>query len=468
MDIQSCVLSDALPASSFNVPIFVLMLVLVVLSAFFSMSETAFSSASDTKLRIAVEGKVAGAKKAIFLYERFDRTVTTLLIGNNLVNVALSTIAVFFFAQLANGADENVISLLTTLIITLVLLIFGEIIPKMIAKVHSEAVCTKVAWIVYILSLILYPLVMLFVLIQKAITRNQKDESSIEKEELNVIIDELENTGEIENNEADVLHNVLDLGKTTVEDIMVPRIKMEALDYESTLEEVKAFMLDNPYSRIPVYKKDKDHVVGILYERDFFPSLVKNSKVSWRKLIRPVKYVSAAMKADDLIREMQISKTHLAVVSGEYGEVIGIVTMEDALEELVGEIYDEHDIPGGNDLRFEKQDDGSYIVDAEMFVEDLFDRLEVGDVPEDVPSKISGWLFEKCESLPVAGFNIEYLARYTKQVQDDDSTEYKDFNKVLNIAIYEVKNRAIILAKVTLRDATDDEIEAYEQKEENK
>ena len=464
MDIQSCVLSDAVPASSFNVPIFVLMLVLVVLSAFFSMSETAFSSASDSKLKIAVENKVAGAKRAIYLYERFDKTVTTLLIGNNLVNVALSTIAVIFFTQLAFSSDANLISLITTLVITLTLLIFGEIVPKMIAKVHAEAVCTKVAWVVYILSLIFYPFVMLFVLIQRLITRNKTEETTIEKEELNVIIDELENTGEIENNEADVLHNVLDLGKTTVEDIMVPRIKMEAIDYDSTLEEVKAFMLDNAFSRIPVYKKDKDHVVGILYERDFFPAYVKNPKLSWRRLIRPVKYVSGAMKADDLIKDMQISKTHLAIVSGEYGETLGIVTMEDALEELVGEIYDEHDIPGGNDIRFEKQEDGSYIVDAEIFVEDLFDRLEIGDVPEDVPSKISGWLFEKCESLPVAGFEIEYLASYTKF--DDETNEYKDYNKLLKIQIYEVKNRAITLSKVIVRDATQEEIASIKKEEE--
>ena len=466
MDIQSCILSDTVPVSKFNTPIFILMLVLVVLSAFFSMSETAFSSASDTKLRIAVEGKVAGAKKAIYLYERFDKTVTTLLIGNNLVNVALSTIAVIFFTQLAFSDDSNVISLVTTLVITLTLLIFGEIVPKMIAKIHSEQVCTKVAWIVYILSLILYPFVMLFVGIQKVLTRNHNEDAIIEKEELNVIIDELENTGEIEDSEADVLHNVLDLGKTTVEDIMVPRIKMEALDYESTLDEVKTFMLDNAFSRIPVYKKDKDHVVGILYERDFFPALVKNPKMSWRKLIRPVKFVSAAMKADDLIREMQIYKTHLAVVSGEYGEVLGIVTMEDALEELVGEIYDEHDIPGGNDIKFEEQEDGSVIVDADIFVEDLFEKLGLGDIPDDVPSKVSGWLFEKCESLPVPGFKIDYLAIYTKQVQEEDSYEYKDYNKMVTIQIYEVENRAIKSAKVIVRDATDEEIEAFKKEEE--
>lgn len=457
MDIQSCVLSDTVSGSSFNVVLFVIMIILVILSAFFSMSETAFSSASDTKLRVLVEAKTAGAKKAIYLYERFDKTVTTLLIGNNLVNVGLSAIAVIFFSELLINADENLISIITTLVITIVLLIFGEIVPKMIAKMHSEAVCTKVAWVVYVLSLIFYPLVILFVGIQKVLTRNHTEESVIEKEELNVIIDELENTGEIEDSEANVLHNVLDLGETSVEDIMVPRIKMEAIDYDSTLDEVKEFMVNNPYSRIPVYKKDKDHVVGVLYERDFFPAYVKNSRLSWRKLLRPVKFVSAAMKADDLIKEMQITKNHLAVVSGEYGDVLGIVTLEDALEELVGEIYDEHDEKNVNAGRFEKQSDGSYVLDADMFVEDLFEKLEIGDVPEDVPSKVSGWLFEKCESLPVAGFTINYLASYTKANEDGD---YKDYNKMLSLSIFEVKNRAITLAKVMIHDATQEEIQA--------
>ena len=141
MDIQSVVLSNG----TFNIPMFIIMLILVILSAFFSMSETAFSSASDTKLKIAVEGKVAGAKKAYYLYERFDKTITTLLIGNNLVNVALSAIAVVFLMKLAITEDENIVSIISTVVVTLVLLIFGEIVPKMIAKTHSEAVCTKVA-----------------------------------------------------------------------------------------------------------------------------------------------------------------------------------------------------------------------------------------------------------------------------------------------------------------------------------
>ncbi len=447
-----------LAGSRFNTLLFILMLLLVVLSAFFSMSETAYTTASDTKLRLDVEEKKRGAKKAIFLFEHFDRTLTTLLIGNNIVNVALSTIAVIFFTQLA--IDENLIGLISTAVVTVVLLIFGEIIPKMVAKLYPEEICSSFSLIIYLLTYILFPFVILFVGIQKLILSHKKDEANIEKEELEVILKELKDSGEMEEDEAETLKNVLDLKDRSVEDIMVPRIKMSALDYALTLEEVKDFMLDNPYSRIPVYKKDTDHIVGILYERDFFPAYVRNKNTSWHRLIRPVKFVSKTMKADNLIKELQEAKTHLAIVIGEYGETLGIVTMEDALEEMVGEIYDEHDISGMNDISFEKIDDDTYIVDAEIFVDDLFDKLNVGDIPEDVPSKLSGWLLEKCESLPTVGYSFDYFASYTKEGKDG---EYEDFNKILTISIEEVKDRAIILAKIKLRDATEEEIEEYEE-----
>ena len=458
MDSQSSILFSTILGAEpkFNVVLFVIMLCLVMMSAFFSMSETAFSSSSDIKLRIAVEERRAGAKKALLLTERFDKTVTTLLIGNNLVNTGLSTIAVTFFVDLA--IDGNWVELVSTLVVTVTLLIFGEIVPKMIAKLHPEAICLKVSFIVYLLSFLFYPFVMFFVGIQKLIHRN-KEEQQMDESELEVIIDKMEEDGSIENDEATIIRNVFDLNDRTVEDIMVPRIKMEALEYSTSLEEVKAFMLDNAYSRVPVYKKDKDHVVGILYERDFFPALVKNPKMSWKKLIRPVKYVAASMKVDGLIQELQASKTHMAIVSGEYGDVLGLVTMEDALEELVGEIYDEHDVPGDNDIKFEQQEDGSYLVDGEIFVEDLFEKLNVGDIPEDVPSKLSGWLFAKCESLPEVGYTMDYVAMYT--MQNEETDEYSDYAKVLTISIHEVRDRRITIAHVLVRDATQEEIDNH-------
>lgn len=445
---------------SFDWVVFGIMVVLIFLSAFFSMSETAFSSVSVLKLKSAVEDRKSGAKKALELADDFDKTVTCLLIGNNIVNVGLSTIAVGFFTKLV--IFNSWIDLASTLIITIILLIFGEILPKTFAKNNPEAVVCKVSFIIYILSFIFYPLIIFFKGLQRLISkRDLEDKKLLDEDELAILIDEMEDNGAIENDEAALIKNVFDLKDRNVEDIMVPRIEMVALNYTSTLEEVKQFLLEHSFSRIPVYKTDKDHVVGILYERDFYPALIKNPKMSWKRLIRPVKFVSGQMKVDDLIVEFQNSKTHLAIVSGEYGDVLGLVTMEDALEELVGEIYDEHDIAGQDDIFFEQQEDGSYLIDAEMYVEDLFDKLNIGDVPEDVPSKLSGWIFAKCESIPEVGFSMKYTACYTMLNEETDN--YDDYAKTLIFSIAEVDGRRIHLVKVEVRDATEEEIEEQEQ-----
>ncbi len=460
MDTQS---SLAVLASTpkFNTGIFIIMIVLVLLSAFFSMSETAISCCTKVKIQAAVEDRVSGSKKALFLFNDFNRTITTLLIGNNLVNVGLSAIAVTFFTQLA--VAEEYVSLITTGVITLVLLMFGEIFPKTIAKNYPEQIAYKVSIVIIIISYILFPIVWFFTKMQKLFSK-KSDEETYDEDELGVILDTMEDQGNIEKDESELIQNVLTLNDRTVEDIMVPRIQMEAINYNSKLDDVKEFMIGNNFSRIPVYKNDKDHIVGILYERDFYPAILKNPKTSWKRLLKPVKFVAATMKVDALIKELQASKMHMAIVSGEYGEVLGLVTMEDALEELVGEIYDEHDNPGDNDLTLEREEDGSYIVDGDYFVEDLFEKLGIGDIPEDVPSKVSGWLFTKCESLPEVGFSFDYIAVYTKL--NEETEEYEDFAKKLTLSVYKVENRRIILAKLFITDATEEEIEKHNEAEE--
>lgn len=454
-----------LNAANFDIPIFILMVVCIVLSAFFSMSETAFSSCNVVKLKSLVEDRRSGAKKALQLADNFEKTVTTLLIGNNIVNTALSTVAVGFFTKLIIFGEW--VSLASTLIITIVLLIFGEILPKTFAKNNPEAIAVKVSFAVYVLQLLFYPLVQMFRALQKLVAKKNTDgdKMTYDEEEFSILIDEMEESGAIEDDEASIIKNVLDLKDRSVEDIMIPRIDMVAIDYKATLDEVKQFLINTNYSRIPVYKNDKDHIVGILYVRDFFPALVKNSRLAWKKLIRPVKFVSSQMKIDDLIVELQKSKMMLAIVSGEYGDVLGLVSMEDALEEIVGEIYDEHDVLGQNDLLFEQQDDGSYLVDADMYVEDLFERLNIGDVPEDVPSKLSGWLFAKCESIPEVGFSMKYIACYT--MHNEESESYEDFAKAIEMTIAEVDGRRIHLIKVVVRDATDEEIELHQSIDED-
>lgn len=458
MDTQSIILASA---AKFDVVIFVVMLCLVIFSRFFSMSETAVSCSEKVKVQAAIEERKSGSKKTLFLLNNYNKTLTTLLIGNNLVNVALSAIAVKFFTDLAIA--EEYVSLVTTGVITVVLLIFGEIIPKIIAKNYPEQISYKVSLVIIIFMYILYPLVLFFNGIQKIISKKDQAES-YDENELGIMLNTMEEEGNIENDEAELIQNVLELNDRSVEDIMIPRIKMECINYSAKLDEVKEVLLDNSFSRIPVYKTDKDHIVGILYERDFFPALVKNPKMSWKRLIRPVKYVASTMKVDALIKELQQAKTHMAIVSGEYGEVLGLVTMEDALEELVGEIYDEHDVPGDNDLICEKQEDGTYIVSGEYFVEDLFEELGIGDVPEDIPSKISGWLFAKCESLPEVGFSFKYVAIYTKQNEEDES--YSDYAKTLTFTIHKVENRRIADVKVEIMDATEEEIAKHDEEDE--
>lgn len=231
MDIQrSFFLAEALNIE-FDVPVFILMVVCIFLSAFFSMAETAFSSANVVKLKSMVEDRKSGSKKALELAENFEKTVTTLLIGNNIVNTALSTVAVGFFIKLVIFGDY--VSLASTLIITLILLIFGEILPKTIAKNNPEAIASRVSYIVYALQIIFYPFVMVFRGLQRLVSKkgSEDDKKTFGEEEFNILIDEMEESGAIEDDEANFIKNVLDLKDRSVADIMVPRIDMVALDY---------------------------------------------------------------------------------------------------------------------------------------------------------------------------------------------------------------------------------------------
>lgn len=437
------------------------MLVLVLLSAFFSMSETVFSSVSTVRLKMYVEDRVAGAKKALSVAENFEKTLSTLLIGNNIVNIALATLSVGFFTSLIPGS--NLIEVLSTVVVTVVVLIFGEIVPKTLAKLYSEQIALKIGFIVYVLGIILYPLSALFMLLQRGISR-RNDKPSVDEAELEAILDTMEEEGSIKSDELEMIKNIFDLNDHTVEDIMVPRIDILGIDIETPIEEVKEIILENQYSRVPVYQEDKDHIVGILYERDFFSCFVRDQKINLQDILRPVKYVSRAMKVGALIHELQKSKTHIAIVSGEYGDTLGLVTMEDCLEELVGEIYDEHDEEASDTKLINKVGEDTYLVDGEIYVDDLFDELNIGQAPE-VSTKLSSWVFESSETIPEVGYKLVYISNYTIKNEDDD--QYTDYSKKITFEVVEVDERRIEKIKVTLVDATPEETEQSlkEQKE---
>ena len=321
---------------TFDGGVFALMICLVLLSGFFSMSETVFSSVSIPKLKVAVEDRLSGSKLSLRCTEKFDRTLTTLLIGNNIVNIALATISVNFFVRLA--ISEAYVSLVSTLVITLIVLIFGEILPKTFGKAYSEQISYKIAPIIYALTIILIPLSYLFMKLQNVIGKHKVEEVSVDEDELEAILDTMETEGAIKSNEVNIIRNVFDLDDRTVEDIMIPRVDIVAIDIEDSIEEIKTIMMKNRLSRVPIYKEDKDHIIGVLYERDFYVSLINNNgkDVDILSVMKPVKYVSKTMSVGVLINELKKSKTHISIVSGEYNDTLGLVTMEDALEELVG------------------------------------------------------------------------------------------------------------------------------------
>ena len=262
--------------------------------------------------------------------------------------------------------------------------------------------------------------------------------------ELEAILDTMEEEGAIESEEVEMINNILDLNDREVKDIMTPRPDIIAVSDDMDNDEIKAVLFDSKLSRIPVYHGDKDNIIGILFERDFLTAYIKRKNFRVKSLLRPVKYVSTSMKVDDLIHELQKSKMHMAIVSGEYGEVVGLVTMEDALEELVGEIYDEHD-ESFDELLIQEIEDGEYLINANIYIEDLFEDLELGRVPETQYSKLSGWLYGSCEDIPEEGYNFVYTSKYIAKTEDED---YEEIIKRLTFVVTKVEDRRIIEARL--------------------
>lgn len=464
MDIQSSVQSLSVPSVSIltiNGGLLALLISLVLFSAFFSMTETVFASVSEAKIKNYVEERKTGAKKALFCVEHFDRTLTTLLVGNNIVNTALSTFALTFFMGFIRTGNLELIS---TAIITIVLLIFGEITPKTIGKKYNDKLVLFLAPIIYVISYILLPISIIFMGIQKIFTGKKNNDSQVNESELETILDTMVEDGEIEDDEHEYIKNVFDLNDRTVEEIMVPRVDMVAIEDTTSIDEVKNIFIREQYSRIPVYHEDKDHIIGIIYERDFFEAMAKNIELKdVKQLMRNVLFVNKKMTVDALIKTLQESKTHMAIVSGEYNDTLGLVTMEDALEEIVGEIYDEHDEGSVKQKLITKINDNTYMVDGDMFVSDMFEEIGLGEAPEGA-SKLSTWMFESQEDLPKIGDKMTYISCFTDQ---NENGEYEDYAKKIVLEIVEVDDRRIETVKVTVDDATEEEVEQFEESKED-
>ena len=463
MDIQSTnlILTEVSGVPYFNAPIFIAMLALVCMSAFFSMSEAVFSTCNTVKLTLLAEEGKKSAQKALWITQHYDRTITTLLVGNNIVNTTLSIISVTFFADLLINSP-NLVEFVSVAAVTIIVLIFGEITPKTIAKIYADSLALSLSYIIRFIEFLLFPIVIIFTGYQKLFHMKESEEDKepqVNEQELQAILDDMEDEGAIESNEVEMINAVLSLNDREVKDIMTPRPDIVAISDDADIDDIKDLFFEAKFSRIPVYHDDKDNIVGILFERDFLTTYIKRKNFRLKTILRPVKYVSASMKVDDLFHELQKSKMHMAVVSGEYGEVIGLVTMEDALEEMVGEIYDEHD-ETKDEVLIQKVEEGEYIVNANIYLEDLFEDLELGKAPETQYSKLSGWLYGNCEDVPEEGFNYVYVSKFIHKTDDED---YEEFTKKLTFVITKVEDRRILEAKLFVEDITNSEEDEDEE-----
>ncbi len=421
----------------------VILVILLILSAFFSSSETAFSSVNIIRLKNANDEGRKGAKKALYVADHFDKTLSAILIGNNIVNIASASLVTVICISLINETSGPIIA---TLITTIVILLVGEILPKSYAKENALSFCLRFGWLLLIFIRIFYPFIFVVMKIKKGLSsifEKNKDHSmpSVTEDELEVIIDTMEEEGVIEEEEREMIRSVLDLGDTDVYDIMTPRVDMVGVYNDDDIEFIKDCFLKEKYSRMPVYKESKDNIVGILYERDFFEALVTikdDSKIKITEFMRKPIYVPKSMHVDDLMELLQRNKQHLAIVSDEYGGTSGLVTMEDCLEELVGEIYDEHD---EEEFEIKELDDLNYDVNASISIDDLFEELELGKAPETHYNSVGGWLYEKFEEIPIIGDQYVYtsLLKIDHDVTTIEDDEY--YELILTFTVRELQNR---------------------------
>lgn len=424
--------------------------ILILVSAFFSMSETVFSSVNIIRLKTNIEDGKRGSKKALWIAENFDLTITTILVGNNLANIALATISVSFWSSIFTD-NATIVNVMNTVVMTILILIFGEILPKSFARSYADEIAVRISGVFYYLIQILRPITWIFRKIKSWVVKDsQAEKISVTGDELETIIDTMEEEGSIDEDEAELLQSVLDLNDTNVYEIMTPRVDMIGIEVEDDIEEIKEVFFKHQFSRIPVYEETRDNVVGVLHERDFFTKLIKGQNVNIKNLMSDPFFVSKSMRVDTLIETLQRENTHLAIVSGEYGGTSGIVTMEDALEELVGEIYDEHDEVEDEMIKLIKEN--KYGVNAEIDLEDLFEELELGNEPESHYSSLGGWLYDMFEDIPEVDESFTYRQEIPSKEHDEDEPTVL----LLKFVVKDIKERRISYVHLTIGENIDE------------
>lgn len=404
-----------------------IIVLLLAFSAYFSATETAFSSVNKTRLKAMAEKGNARAALALKLSEQYDQLLSSILVGNNVVNIATSSISTLMFVRML----PNIGATVSTIVITIVVLIFGEISPKSLAKENPEKFAMVSAPIIRVVIWVLTPINFLFTQWKKLLSKLFKSDDSrrMTQDELLMLVEEVAQDGSIDKSEGDLLRSAIEFTDRDAEDILTHRVDLEAVPVTATKEEVAKSFSESRYSRLLVYDGSIDNIVGVIHQKDFYTGTGISDRPLTELMKEPV-YVPQSVKISDLLKVLQKHKAHIAVVSDEYGGTLGIVTMEDILEELVGEIWDEHDEVVES---FRKVGENTYRVLCSTDLDKL-DRFFHLDVESDCTS-ISGWVMEQLGRIPKEGDSFDYEDLHV-------TVTSTDYHRVLEIEVQRIPQPA--------------------------
>ena len=407
--------------------------ILLVFSAMFSAIETAFSCASRIRLKNMTSDGDRRAESVLRILENYDRFLTTVLIGNNIVNITAATVSTILFSRMFGETNGPSIS---TVVLTIATLMFGEIAPKSIAKQCPEKFSCATVGIMKFFLVLLRPFSWLlsgWTFVVNHVVNVQEDESDI-SDELITMVDEAEREGDLEEHQSDLISNAISFNDLDVKDVLTPRVDVVAVDMTTPIDEIERVFRENSFSRLPVYENSIDNIVGVIHEKDFY-ELRYHQRGPIRKIIKQVIYTSPNTAISVVMKQLQASKLHMAVVLDEYGGTDGIITLEDIIEELVGEIWDEHDIV--EDF-YQKLDDHTWLVKGDAEIDDLIERFDVEEEDEEFAFiTVSGWAIHELSHIPRVNEQFDY--------------------KNLHVTITKADQRKVVEVKVEIRDKQGDE-----------
>ncbi len=391
----------------------------IIMSAYFSATETAFSTFNRIRLKNMAEKGNKRAARALELSEHYDTLISTILIGNNIVNILSASLSTLLFTDLLKNSNiAGFATTLSTIVMTLVVLTFGEISPKTIAKQIPEKFVLFATPLISVLVVIFTPLTFLFKHLQNALGKlfkTAEEEQGMTEEELISIIEEAAEDGDLDDDESTLIKSAIEFNELEIGDVFTPRIDITAVRSDVTREAMAEIFTESGYSRIPIYEEDLDNILGIVYYKDFFATCA-NTDIPLSEIIKPVMYVTKTQKINDVLKDLQEKQLHLAVVTDEYGSTAGIVTLEDILEEIVGEIWDEHD-----EIIEEIKEVGEreYIVSGMANLDKLLEELDI-ELDEELDAMtVNGWAMSILDRIPEEGDTFEELGLTVRVLKMD-------------------------------------------------